>query len=239
MPTNQSSPWGGRKLHTCSSADSPTATPSVSTQAKTVVTTKVPFSQTSLELTRRNNQVKTLPSDVASSAFSLRQTAVAPNVASTCDNNNGNKTDTQSQSTAVLDMSPNLPQQVKGMQSQSQSPERGLKEAGSILAQTSVPSSIPQKESQIGFNVQLTGTLQNCLSRQTCPPSNGLATSRPLIATGDELLGVESLTHQDLFKGQPSQRPTKLTVSISAELFLKLSRDPLLQKRAATNDYRL
>lgn len=218
MPTNQSSPWGGGKFRACSNADSPTTTTSVSTQAKTVAATQVPFSQTSLELSRRKDKAKPLSSNVASSASPLRPKTVAPSVASVWENGDGNKTNTQSQFTTVPDGSPNLPQQLTGIQSPHQVMATGLKHAGSSLTGTSAPSSIPKKEYQIGFNVQLTGTTQKCMSLQTSQPGNGLA-SRHQAATGDAPLGLEpllSVCHQDLFiKGQPTlQQTNKLMVSI-------------------------
>ncbi len=205
MPTNQSSPWGGGKLRACSNTDSPTTTTSVSTHAKTVVATKVPFSQTSLELSRRKDQAKPLSSNVASSASPLRQTTVAPSVASVWENGDGNKTNTQSQFTAVPDGSPNLPQQHNGIQSPHQVLATGLKQAGSSLTGTSAPSSIPKKECQIG-------------SLQACQSGNGLAMSRRQTAIGDAASGMEpllSVCHQDLFiKGQPTlQQTSKSTVS--------------------------
>lgn len=78
MPTNQSSPWGGGKLLTCSSTDHPTNEIAVSTQAKTVRTTKVPYSYISLEPSRKNDQAKSLMSSVVASPHpSLSQLSVA------------------------------------------------------------------------------------------------------------------------------------------------------------------
>lgn len=202
MPTNHSSPWGGAKLR----ADRTTSTTSVSTHAKTVVATKVPFSQTSLELSRRKDQAKPLSLNAASSASPLRQTTVAPSVFSVGENGHGNETNTQSRFTAVPDGFPNLPQLLNGIQSPNQVLATGLMQTGSGLTEISTPSSIPTKECQIGFNVQLTGTKQKCVSLQTSPPGNSLATSRCQAATGDTPLGLEpllSVCHQDLFiKGQ-------------------------------------
>ncbi|XP_037644936.1 tubulin polyglutamylase TTLL4 isoform X1 [Sebastes umbrosus] len=173
MPTNQSSPWGGAKLRACSNADSPTTTTSVSTHAKTVVATKVPFSQTSLELSRRKDQAKPLSYNAASSASPLKQIT---SVVSRGENGVGNKTNTQSQITAVPDGSPNLPRQLNGIQNPNQVLATGLKQAISSLTETNAPSSIPKKEFQIGFKIHL--TMQKCTSLQTWQPGNGLATRR-------------------------------------------------------------
>ncbi|XP_073330013.1 tubulin monoglutamylase TTLL4 [Pagrus major] len=208
MPTNQSSPWGGGKLRTGSNADSPTTTTSVSTHAKSVAATKVPFSQTSLELSRRKDQAKPPSSNVASSLSPLRQTTVAPSA----ENGDGNKTNTQSQFTAVPDGSPNLPQTVNGTQIPNQVLAAGLKQAGSILTETSAPSSIAKNECQTGFNGLLTGTVQKGLLLQTSEHGNGLLMSRHQAATGEAPLGLKALLsvcHQDLFlKGRPSLQQT-------------------------------
>lgn len=193
MPTNQSSPWDGGKPLTCSHADSPTAATAVSTQAKTVITTKVPFRQTSLELSRKKNQFSHLTSDVASSAFPSVQRAVAPYVVSVRENRGGNTTNTQSQFTAVPDMSPNPPQQVNGIQNPNQVLITGLKQAGDILTEISAPSSNSKKEHLIGSNGQLTGTMQNSTSLQTCLLGDGLVRSRFPTAAGDAQVGVEPL----------------------------------------------
>eukprot|EP00064_Thunnus_orientalis_P008415 superscaffoldBa00000998_g8438 len=212
MPTNQSSPWGGGKLRVCSNADSPTTTTSVSTHAKTVAATKVPFSQPSLELSRRKDQAKPLSSNVASSASAVRQTAVAPSVVSLQENGDRSKTNTQSQFTTVPDGSPALPQQIDRIQGSHQLLSTGRKQACSSLIETSAPSSIPKKECQVGLNVQLTSTTEKCMSLQTSQPGNTLAMSRCQAATGDAPLGLESLSsvcHQDLFiKGQPALQQT-------------------------------
>lgn len=206
MPTNQSSPWGGGKLRTSSNSNSPTATAS---SAKTVVVTKVPFSQTSPERASRKDQAKPLSSNVASSASPLRQTTVAPSVVSVWETEDENKTNTQSQFTAVPDGSPNLPQQLNVIKVPNQVLERGLTQAGYIPTETSAPSSIHKKEYQAGCKVQL----------KTSQPGNGLAVSIFPAGAGDRTLRLESLLsvcHQDLFiKGQPSvQQMNKLMVSI-------------------------
>ncbi|XP_070832198.1 tubulin monoglutamylase TTLL4 [Chaetodon trifascialis] len=201
MPTNQSSPWGGGKLRTSSNANSPNTT---SSNAKTVVATKVPFSPTSPDLSRRKDQAKPLSSSVALSASPLRQTTVAPSVVSVWEIEDENKTNTQSQITAV----PNLPQQRNVIQRPNQVMATGLTQADCILTETSAPSSIPKKECQTGFKVQLTGTMQKCMSPKSSQPGNGLAMDRFQAATGDGTFGSEprlSICHQDLFiKGQSS-----------------------------------
>lgn len=197
-------------VRTCTNADSPTTTASVSTHPKTVVATKVPFSQTSLELSRRKDQAKPLTSSAASSASPLRQTAVAPPVVSVWENGDENKTTSQSQFTAV-------PQHLNGIQSPNQTLATGLKQAGRVLTETSALSSIPKKEWQNGLNVQLTGTMQKHLSLQTSQTGNGLAVNRGQDVTGETPLGLEPfLSVEDLFvKGQPSpQHRNKVMVSI-------------------------
>ncbi|XP_031729863.1 tubulin monoglutamylase TTLL4 [Anarrhichthys ocellatus] len=212
MPTNQSSPWDGAKLRPCSNADSPTTTTSVSTHAEAVVATKVPFSPTSLELSRRKDQAKPpLSSDVASSASPLRQTTVAPSVCSVEENGYRNKTNAQSQFTTVPDGSPNLPQQLNGIQN----PHQILKQAASSLTEPSAPSFIPTEERQIGIDVQPTGSTQKGVSLQTSQPGSGVATSRRRAATADVQLGrqiLSSVCFQDLFiEGQPAlQQPNKM-----------------------------
>ncbi|XP_035860124.1 tubulin polyglutamylase TTLL4 isoform X2 [Sander lucioperca] len=221
MPTNQSSPWGGAKLRACSSADSPTTTTSVNTHAKTVVATKVPFSHTSQQLSRRKDPAKPFSSNVASSASPLRQTTVAPSVVSVGENGDGKNKEPLSQLTAVPDGSPNLPQQLNGIQNPNQLLSTGLKQAGSSLTETSAPSSIPKKECPIGFNVQLTGNMQKCVSLQPSQPGNGLATSRCQSASGDAPHGLEPLSlvcHQDLFiKGQPTLQQTNKLMPEAAD----------------------
>uniref|UniRef100_A0A3B4UQW3 Tubulin tyrosine ligase-like family, member 4 n=1 Tax=Seriola dumerili TaxID=41447 RepID=A0A3B4UQW3_SERDU len=221
MPTNQSSPWGGGKLRACSNADGPATTTPVSTHAKTVAATKVPFSQTSLELSRRKDQAKSLSSAVASSASPWRQTTVAPSGASVWDNGDGRKTNNQSQFTAVPDRSPTLPQQLNVIQIPNQVLATGQKQAGSSLTETNAPSSIPKKECQAGFNGLLMGTMQNWTSLQTSQPENGLAMGRRLDATGDAPLGLEpllSVCHQELFvKGQSTLQKTNKSVLEAAD----------------------
>lgn len=231
MPTNQSSPWGGGKLRVCSNADSPTTTTSVSTHAKTVAATKVPFSQPSLELSRRKDQAKPLSSNVASSASAVRQTAVAPSVVSLQENGDRSKTNTQSQFTTVPDGSPALPQRIDRIQGSHQLLSTGRKQACSSLIETSAPSSIPKKECQVGLNVQLTSTTEKCMSLQTSQPGNTLAMSRCQAATGDAPLGLESLSsvcHQDLFiKGQPALQQTNKLMLEAADCSSSPSLPPL------------
>lgn len=219
MPTNQSSPWDGGKLRTGSSGDSPPTTTSVSTHANSIVATKVPFSQTSLELSRRKDQAKPPSSNVASSSPPLRQTTVAPSAASVWDNGDRNKTNTQSQFAAVPDGSPDLPQTVNEIQSPNQVLAAGLKPAGSVLTESSAPSSIAKNDCQTGFNGLLTGTVQKCLLLQTSQHGNGLQMSKHQAATGDAPLGLKALLsvcYQDLLiRGRPSlQQTDKSMVSI-------------------------
>lgn len=196
MPTNQSSPWGGGKLRACSNADNPATTTPVSTHAKTVAATKVPFSPTSLELSRRKDQAKPLCSNVASSASPLRQTTVVPSAASLWENGDGPETDNQSQFTAVPDWPPTLPQQLNGIQIPNQVLAAGLKQC-----ETSAPSSMPKKECQTGFN----GVAMGAVHSST--PANGFAVKRHQDAAGDASLDLRtllSLCHEDLFvQGRP------------------------------------
>ncbi|KAK5890069.1 hypothetical protein CesoFtcFv8_013636 [Champsocephalus esox] len=200
MPTNQSSPWGGAKLRACSTADRPT---SVSTHAKTGVTTKVPFNQTSLELSRRKDAAKPLSSKVASSASPLRRNTAS--MVSVLENGNGNET-THSQFTTVPDGSDNRPQQLHG----TNNPNQVL--GGSSLKDTGATSSFPKNECKTGFNVNSTGITQKCMWLQTSLTAKGLATSRRPAATGDALSGsvpLSSACHQDLFiQGQPTRQQT-------------------------------
>ncbi|XP_060945188.1 tubulin polyglutamylase TTLL4 [Limanda limanda] len=198
MPTNQSSPWGGGKLRTCSNADSSTTT---TTLAKTVVATKVPFGQTSLELSRRKDQAKPSSSHVASSASPLRQTTAAPS-----ENGDRYKTNTQSQFTAVPPRSPTLPQLLNGIQIPSQVLAAGQKQAGCSLTGTNASSSMYKHECQVGFNGQLSDAIQKSTSLQTSQHENGISMSQHQAASRDAPLGSEPLLsacHQDLFiRGQ-------------------------------------
>ncbi|KAM7380161.1 hypothetical protein PAMP_003474 [Pampus punctatissimus] len=231
MPTNQSSPWGGGKPRACSNANSPTATTSVTTCTKTLAATKVPFSQPSLELSRRKDQAKPLSSNVASSASSTRQTAVDPSVVSVWESRNRSKTNTQSQFTTVPDGFPTLPQQINGIQGLHQLLATGQKQAHSSLTETSAPSSIPKKECQVGFNVQLMGTTEKCTLLQTSQPGKNLAMSRQQTASGDGPLGLEpllSVCHQDLFiEGQPTPPQTSKLMLEAADCSSSPSVPPL------------
>lgn len=210
MPTNQSSPWGGAKLRACSNADRTNTSTSASSHAKTAVATKVPFSQTSLELSRRKDQAKPVSSCAASSVSPLRQTTAAPSVVSVGENGERNKSNTQSRFTAVPAGSPNLPRLLNGIQNPNQVLATALKQAGSSLTETSTPSSILKKECQIGSDVQLISNMQECVSLQNSQCGNGLGTSRSQAATGDAL-PLWSVCHQELMiKGQPTLQQHKL-----------------------------
>lgn len=146
MPTNQSSPWGGAKLTlTSSHANSPSTTTSVSTHTKTVVATKVPFAQTSPELSRRKDQAKPLSSSAQ------------------WETGNGSKTVTLSQIATVPCDSPKLPPQLNGVQSSIQVPPS---EAGSVPTEAAQTSCGP---------VQLTGAVQKCVSLKASQPGDGVA----------------------------------------------------------------
>lgn len=210
MPTNQSSPWSGGNLRTCSNVDA-------GALPKTAVATKVPFSPTSLEVPRRRDQARPLSSLSASSSSPLRQTAVAPPVVSLWENRDGRKTITQSQFTVVPHVSLNTPQQLNGVQNSNQI----LKQAGSIISETSALS--PKKECQFGSDVQLNGTVQKHMTLQT---GISVPVSRCQVSTGNARLGSEPfLSAQDLFiKGQPSlQQSNMLMVSINVSQCPSLS----------------
>ncbi|XP_038577230.1 tubulin polyglutamylase TTLL4 [Micropterus salmoides] len=228
MPTNQSSPWGGETLRACANAGSPTTTASVSTHAKTVAATKVPFSQTSLELSRRKDQAKPLSSNVASSASRLRQTSVAPCVVSDWENGDGNKSNTQSQFTTVPDVFPNL---LNGIQNPNQGLATGLMKASGSLTETSAPSSFTKKECQIEFHFQVTGAMQQYMSLQTSQPDDGLAMSGRQAATGDASLGLDPLMsdcQKDQFiKGRPTLQQTNTLKLEAADSSSLLSVPPL------------
>ncbi|XP_034430522.1 tubulin polyglutamylase TTLL4 isoform X2 [Hippoglossus hippoglossus] len=225
MPTNQSSPWGGGKIRSCSNADSSTTTAVVSTHAKTVVATKVPFGQTSLELFRRKDQAKPSFSHVASSASPLRQTTVAPS-----ENGDRYKTNTQSQFTAVPHGSPTLPQLRNGIQIPSQVLAAGQKQVGSSLTGTNASSSIYKQEWQVGFNGQLSGAIQKCTSLQTSPHENGVSMSQHQAASSDAPLGSEpllSVCHQDLFIKGKSILQTNKSMLEAADCSSSPSTPPL------------
>ncbi|XP_030581897.1 tubulin monoglutamylase TTLL4 isoform X2 [Archocentrus centrarchus] len=182
MPTNQSSPWGGGKLLTCSSADHPINETSVSTQAKTVRTTEVPYSYISLEPSRKNNQAKSLMStDVASPPPSLSQISAATPVVAVWEKGDGNFI-------AVPDeiLSPN------------QLLVPGLKQSGCNLTETSTSSSVFKMEYQAGFNVQLSGTMPKYTSLETSQSENISAVKSHQAVTCVAPLGLEAICHQDL-----------------------------------------
>lgn len=217
MPTNQSSPWGGAKLRACSNAGSPTAPTSVDTHAKAVLPNKVPFSSTSLELTKRKDQAKSLPSYVASSASTLRQTTVAPSRLSVWESGDGIKT---------LSQSSTVPQRCDGFEILNKSQVAALKQPGNSLTEINASSSISKKECQVESDIQL----QNYTWLQTSQAGNGLVMSRCQAAVGDALLGLDPLMSvcQDLFfKGQPpAQQNDNVMVSIHVpSVFLLIKTD--------------
>lgn len=203
MPTNQSSPWSGGNLRTCSGVDA-------GALPKTGVATKVPFGQTSLEVPRRKDQAKPPASLPASSTSPPRPTVVTPPAVSVWEDRDENKTITQSQFTVVPRVSLNMPQQLNGFQNSNQI----LKQAGSIISETRALS--PKKECQFGSNVQLNVPVQNYMTPQACQTGTSLPVSRCRGLTGDTQVGSEPfLSIQDLFiKGQPSlQQSNTLMVS--------------------------
>lgn len=103
MPTNQSSPWGGGKL-----LDGPTAPASIGPQPRTAAATKVPFSQTSAEPSRKRDHAKPPPCDDASSP-------TAPSSLMTLWQR-GDAHKTWNQFTAVPDGSLTLPPKPNGTQ---------------------------------------------------------------------------------------------------------------------------
>ncbi|XP_028249913.1 tubulin monoglutamylase TTLL4 [Parambassis ranga] len=119
MPTNQSSPWGGGKL-----LDSPTAPASIGPRPRTAAATKVPFSQTSVELSRRRDHAKPLPCDHASSS-------AAPSSLTTLWQR-GDTHKTWNQFAAVPDGSLTLPPKPNGTQTLASGPRQagGVPQAG-------------------------------------------------------------------------------------------------------------
>ncbi|KAG7503946.1 tubulin polyglutamylase TTLL4 isoform X1 [Solea senegalensis] len=207
MPTNQSSPWGGGKSQACSNAQSSTTTASVNTHAKALVATKMPFGQTSLQLSRQKDQAKPPLSNFASST--LRQTTVAPSEASVREDGGKYKSNPQSQVTAVPDRSPALPQLTNGIQILNQAPPTGLKQAGYSFMEINASSSITKKECHVGLNGPPTSAMQVDTSRQ---PEKVLPMSRRPAAPNDVPLGLDpllSVCNQDLFiKGQSTLQET-------------------------------
>lgn len=92
MPTTQFSPRPGDDLRSCSDLDSPpTLTP------EPAAAPKVPYSQTSLELSGRKARAESHAAGVASCASSARQTTMAPPVVSEWENGGRNVANAQSQ----------------------------------------------------------------------------------------------------------------------------------------------
>lgn len=148
MPTNQSYPWTEGNPHTCSNADRSTTATSVSVHPKAAVATKVPFCQTSIELSSRKDQAKA--SNAASSASLLSEMPVVPPTVSVWEN--GDEKNSESQFTSVPHVSPNVPQHLNGIQSLDLILATGVKQTGTMVTECSAVSSIPIKESHVGLN---------------------------------------------------------------------------------------
>ncbi|XP_026151395.1 tubulin monoglutamylase TTLL4 isoform X2 [Mastacembelus armatus] len=189
MPTNQSSPWGGTKLQACTDADHAATTRSAHTNAKTVPDTKVPFSQTSLELSRQKVQAKSCSSNVASPA------PVAPCGHSVWEKGDGNETNPLSQFSSVPNGSLTAPQQCNGIKIPNQPVL-----ANGLNPESSVPSFVAHKECQAKFTTEL----QKCMLIQNSQLTNGLAVSRHHAAVGDAPLGSEPLLSACHQEGQPT-----------------------------------
>lgn len=140
MPTNQSYPWTEGNPHTCPSTDRYTTATSVSVHPKAAVATKVPFCQTSIELSSRKDQAKA--SNAASSLLS-EMPVVLPAVSVW---ENGDEKNSESQFTSVPHVSPNIPQHRNGIQSLDLILATGVKETGTMVTECSAVSSIPTND---------------------------------------------------------------------------------------------
>lgn len=136
MPTNQSSPWNVGHPGHCSSAEKIAATK----------TSKVPYSQASIQLARSKEQAQPLAGDAASSASPSRPMAVKPPVRSVWER--GEKKTAEGCSTAVPHVSSNMPP-LNGTQLLKPVLAAGLNEA-KMDARASAPSPVQPKESLVG-----------------------------------------------------------------------------------------
>lgn len=200
MPTNQSSPWDGGNVRGCSTAESP------STASKHPKATKVPLSPAFLELPGGKNQAKPLASDAASPVSQPGPMSAPPPAVSAW---NQNKTNMQGLSANVPQVSSNTPQKPNGIGSPNPILVAGLKQAAGV-----VPDK--RKESKVGVNGPLNGTMQKYMSLPGSQSGKGLK-GRRLQDEGIEpldwrpFLSVSPLT----CKGKPSvQQSDQSVVSV-------------------------
>ncbi|CAI5670786.1 unnamed protein product [Oreochromis niloticus] len=87
----------------------------------------------------------------------------------------------------------------------------GLKQTG--LTETSNSSSVPKMENQVGLNVQLPDTMPKSTLFESSQSANISAVESYQAATGDALMGLGTVSHQDLLiiGKQASQHTKKLT----------------------------
>lgn len=96
----------------------------------------------------------------------------------------------------------------------------GLKQTG--LTETSNSSSVPKMENQVGLNVQLPDTMPKSTLFESSQSANISAVESYQAATGDALMGLGTVSHQDLLiiGKQASQHTKKLTVSAFPTLMI-------------------
>lgn len=135
MPTNQSSPWNVGNPRCCSNAEK------FSTTSKT---SKVPYSQASIELARSKEQAKAPACNAASSVSQLRLMTVNPPMLSR------EKKTAEGPFTTVRHVCSNMPQQLNGIQILKPILVTGLSE-NNIVTRMSAPSSIQKTECQVGL----------------------------------------------------------------------------------------
>lgn len=140
MPTNQSFPWNGGNPRHCSNAEQTT------TAATT--TPKVPYGHTSIELARSREQANPLAFNAASSVPPPRLMTVAPPVLSVWEN--GDKKSAECQFPTLPHVSPNVPQQLHGIQIPKPILATGQSESN-MITRDSVPSSMQKKDCQVGL----------------------------------------------------------------------------------------
>lgn len=104
----------------------------------------------------------------------------------------------------------------------------GLKQTGCSLTEASNSSSVPKMENQVGLNVQLPDTMPKSTSSESSQSANISAVESHQAATGDALMGLGTVSHQDLLiiGKQASQHTKKLTVSAFPTLMI-ISRNVL------------
>lgn len=98
----------------------------------------------------------------------------------------------------------------------------GLKQTGCSLTEASNSSSVPKMENQVGLNVQLPDTMPKSTSLESSQSANISAVESHQAATGDALMGLGTVSHQDLLivGKQASQHTKKPTVSAFPTLMI-------------------